>query len=480
MSIVLRYSLRWRLALSYAAIAFLTALTLGAVLLTLLHGDYAERERALLQRNANAAAQTIGARWDDYQSAQGIQEITRELRVLAYFPHIRIQLLDIEQQVLADTGEPDEAYTIIFSDYVIHPHPQMIVVEKTPGAGYGITAAGQTRIQQHSNQSVTVVVRDAYDHPVGYIRASGGAAIGSEVLASVWQRWLYAGGAAVALAIVTGWVTSRRITRPLLLLTEATTRMAAGDLSARTELQRRDEMGELAGSFNTMAERIQGTVTTLQCFVADAAHELHTPLTVLRTDLELIGEAHETLDTRRSLQQVHRLQTLADNLLILSRIESGNPAVARQSVDLRQILQEVSAGYASQAEQAGIEFTLELSESVAPIWGYPDRLAGMVSNLLDNAVKFTPSGGTITVSLQQTEPELVLTVQDTGIGIPNEDLPFIFHRFRRGRNTASYPGSGLGLAIVQAIVQTYNGQIQAEQASPGVKITVTFPKELRT
>jgi signal transduction histidine kinase len=224
-----------------------------------------------------------------------------------------------------------------------------------------------------------------------------------------------------------------------------------------------------------MAGRIEDTVTTLRRFVADAAHELHTPLTALRTDMELVGEVHEEVDLQRALQQIGRLQSLTDDLLDLSRIESTTQPPVRKAVNFGDIVHQLSAVYASQAEQAEVDFQLDVADSLPEVLGNQEQLAGMIGNVLDNAVKFTPAEGTITVSVRADDEQVIFSVQDTGIGIPENDLPQLFSRFHRGRNAARYPGSGLGLAIVQAIVAAHNGMVSIKNTAPGTMVIVCLP-----
>ncbi|UCC75893.1 MAG: HAMP domain-containing histidine kinase, partial [Anaerolineales bacterium] len=239
-----------------------------------------------------------------------------------------------------------------------------------------------------------------------------------------------------------------------------------------------DEIGTLARSYNQMADRVQEIIVTLQRFASDAAHEIHTPLTALRTNLELArrdvleGNDENLVEAQA---QVERLEALTAGLLDLSRIESGSQEQSRAAVDLVRLAEEVGELYASRAEQAGVEFDLSLPSTPVTVQGDVGQLRSALSNLLGNAVKFTPQGGSIRFGVRQEGAMAVSWVEDTGIGIPDEDLPHLFQRFHRGRNAASYPGSGLGLAIVRAIVEQHGGQIQAESHDQGSSFTLRIP-----
>ncbi len=314
----------------------------------------------------------------------------------------------------------------------------------------------------------------------GYIRLSAGPAYGSEILDSVAQGWLVASMFAVVLAALVGFFISQRLTAPLLSLTTATTKMTAGDLSARAAIISRDEVGTLARSFNDMAIRLEETIVTLRRFVADAAHELHTPLTALRTNLELLTseqrDQQQFTFVEAALAQVQRLESLTTDLLELSRLESISTISHHESMNLTQLIQETAERYASQAEQLGIDFQLDLPADTIFIRGDILQFRRALGNLLDNALKFTHPGGTVNLSLTRLiSGNIEISVRDTGIGIPPDELPQLFSRFHRGRNAAAYPGSGLGLAIVKAIVDAHNGTITAHSLANGTHFTLQIP-----
>ena len=350
--------------------------------------------------------------------------------------------------------------------------------------GFNLVSA-ESLPRQRSHQRVELPVQDAAGNPLGKLILSDGPAYGDEIVASVERGWLAASAVAVILAAGVGWWISRRITAPLLVLTEATTRMASGDLSARVAVpaalpadRSLDEFGLLGRSFNVMAARVEEIVATLRDFIADAAHELHTPLTALRTNLELAGD--EADPARRegfhtsAQAQVARLEAVINGLLDLSRLEA-RPAPAYEPFDLRSLAQAVGEVYASRTEQAGQQFTLTLPAEAVMVTGSQAQIRRALENLLDNALKFTPSGGSVSLRLDQSPGQARLTVDDTGIGIPSEDLPHLFERFHRGRNASAYAGSGLGLAIVKAILDAHAGEVHAENTASGAAFTLCLP-----
>jgi len=268
-----------------------------------------------------------------------------------------------------------------------------------------------------------------------------------------------------------GWFISRRISAPIVALTVVTARMAQGQLSSRAEVQSRDELGKLARQFNEMADQVEITVATLRRFVSDAAHELRTPLTALRTNLDLalreMNETQRTAFVERAQAQVTKLEDLNTNLLDLSRLEANGRGAKAASVDWAEVLRQRIEIYASQAEQAGISFESHIPSSPLAVQADGEQILRAMDNLVDNACKFTPTGGKVQVLLTEKDGGAVFSITDGGIGIPEEDLPQLFHRFHRGRNTTAYPGSGLGLAIVRAIVSVHGGRVDVQSAGEG-------------
>ena len=518
-------SIRWRLSLSFAAIALLAALALGAVLLTTLRQYYLQRELDYLTGNARSisGAMTAAMSMPDLPS----DAMQKQVESLAFMSQVRVRLLDAGGQVLHDSGSVPQKVNVAFglversyfvapakgqplvpledqpADYVrfisigdeftktisfkeILPAPsdqrtviafRTMPVVGTP-YGFGLDVEG-TRDGRRSNQVVRQLFYDAEDKPAGYVELSQGPAYGRDILDSVARGWVVAGAVAVALAAAVGWVMSRRISAPVLALTSITARMATGDLAVRADVAGKDEFGRLGHSFNEMAERVEATVIALRRFVSDAAHELHTPLTALRTDLELAANEPDT-PTRlvfmgRAQAQVERLEALTGDLLDLSRIEAGANQNTCVPLDLVTLVQTTSEPYASQAEQAGIDLALDLPSQAVTVNGNEVQLRCALSNLLDNAIKFTPEEGAVNVRLRQAGQWIELCVEDTGIGIPADDLPQLFSRFHRGRNATAYPGSGLGLAIVKALVVSHGGQVWAENTSPGTRFCLRFP-----
>lgn len=336
-----------------------------------------------------------------------------------------------------------------------------------------------TEPNQFSRQQVHQEIYTSDGGLVGTVLLSSGPAYGRQIVDRVARGWLVASSLAVAIATGAGWSVSRYISVPLLKLKMTTEAMRDGDLSVRADIHRDDELGLLAQVFNNMAQRIEETVVTLRRFVADAAHELHTPLTALQTNLELAVDEWDVQARqsyiRRAHIQVKRLEALTDGLLDLSRIEARMSEVQYETLSFTDLVQEISEIYASRSEQAEVNFVLNLPDKPIMVYGNSVQLRRVLNNLLDNALKFSPQGETVSLSLREDGASVYVAVKDNGIGIPESELPYIFDRFHRCRNASDYTGSGLGLAIVKGIVNAHAGNVTVHAASSGTEFVVQIP-----
>jgi signal transduction histidine kinase len=460
-----RLSLRWRLALTYAGIALLSVGVLGLVLVGVLNDYFARSEDRYLRAAADQVAQGVAHSGN----------LGRDIAIAALATQTRVRLYDDKGQLLADSGSPAE----IDPGNIGRPGGGMMggMRGRLP-APLGSGFFGDNP-QQRSQRSLSYPLVDATGAQVGRIVISDGPASGRDVLASVVQGLVLAAIVAMGLATGVGYAISARIARPVAALTDASDRMADGDLTARAPVTGSDEVGRLGASFNGMAERMETTVTTLRRFVADAAHEIGTPLTALRADLDIAADVATSDDERRLLDraqvQAQRLEDLSTNLLRLSRLEAGEAAVGDETADAVAVARTAVDAAASRAEQAGITLAaITPAESVRVALDEP-RLGTIVGNLVDNALKFTPEGGTVTVGVEAGEGSALITVTDTGIGIPEAEQEAVFERFFRARNTASYQGSGLGLAIVAATVRAAGGEITFASSDEGTRFEVRLP-----
>ncbi len=390
------------------------------------------------------------------------------------------ECLTIKEKVAIEINGSNGLDTLFRQEIDQLEHPGLTAFMPTVGTPYGFgLGIEQISASYRSSQIVQQALYNPSGKLLGYIELSNGPAYDRQILESVAWGWAVASVIAVLLTAAVGWLMSRRMSIPLLALTSTTTKMADGELSARADVDRPDEFGILAHAFNDMAQQIEETVVTLRCFVADAAHELYTPLTALRTNLELAMTAdkgrHHLIE--RAQAQVRRLETLTSDLLDLSHLESNTNRTEFASVELSKLLQKSCEPYASQAEQSGLFFSLQGPNNIIIVQGHTDQIHRAINNLLDNTLKFTSSEGIITVGLRSSPDTewAEIWVDDNGIGIPDDELPQLFNRFHRGRNAAAYLGSGLGLAIVKVIVDNHQGQVMVENTKTNTRFIIRLP-----
>jgi two-component system sensor histidine kinase BaeS len=260
-------------------------------------------------------------------------------------------------------------------------------------------------------------------------------------------------------------------------LIEAAGRVQEGDYAARVTESGPAELRSLARAFNQMSDRLATTDEQRRTFMADVSHELRTPLAVIQGQLEAIRDGVYPADAQHlapALDQVAILERLVDDLRTLALSESGSLVLAREAVDVATLANEVAGSLQPAAEAAGIILGVETEAGLPRPYADPVRIGSVIRNLVANALRYTPPGGSVTVAVRSAGPgELELSVRDTGRGIDPAILPVVFERFSRSPDSA---GSGLGLAIARSIVEAHGGTIAAESApGGGTVMTVRLP-----
>ncbi len=283
------------------------------------------------------------------------------------------------------------------------------------------------------------------------------------------------GGLGIAIATWAGVSVAQAGLRPVRRLTEAAEHVAATQRLDPIEVEGDDELARLAHAFNAMLAALDDARSRQTRLVADAGHELRTPLTSMRTNLDLLAQSDRQgglpPDERAQLitdvrAQIEELSQLMGDLVELSRDDA--PTAAQQQIDLADVVRDALGRVRRRAP--GLTFDADLSSW--PVLGEAQLLGRAVTNLLDNAAKYSPPGGTVSVTLRQG----VLQVSDEGPGIADEDLPHVFERFYRSSEARGRPGSGLGLAIVRTTAERHGGRVDADRApSGGARLTLRIP-----
>ena len=318
---------------------------------------------------------------------------------------------------------------------------------------------------------------------VGSVRvglaASGLGAADAILNAALLRAIAGTAGLAALLALATGLGVSRRITRPVARLVSVTRAMAGGDRSSRAgQIKGPVELRELAGAFDNMADTLDYEDKVRRDLVASVAHELRTPVAVLQAGHEALldGVTEPSPDELGSLRdEVLRLARMVDDLQKLAAADAAVLRLMRERHDLADIAGSGADSLARRFETA--EVTLDRQLAPAPVLADERWMHQVVTNLLSNALKFTPAGGTVTIRTGQDGPSAVLEVADTGVGIPADELPHVFDRFWRGQAAAQTSGSGIGLAIAAELARAHGGTLTAaSQPGKGTRLTLTLPR----
>jgi two-component system OmpR family sensor kinase len=478
--------LRTRLLLSYIALVILglgglllwTGRQLGAARI-----EQAEHElelEALLMANA---LQEPLEKWQEGKDLLG-QGLQRWVQAYAQSLHMRVTVLNPELLVIFSSDETVPAH---FED----THPEIV--------------AARARLEQHDirwdewNREerlfVAAPVLKEGKELIGILQLSVPTAPLYADIRVTWLRLTMTGGIILLLTVLVSLVLARQVVEPIGNMTKVTEAIAAGDLNRRVELRGPDEIRRLGDAFNRMTDQVQAMLLRQQAFVSNASHELRSPLTSLWLRVELLqrhGWADPALAQnylREIEKEITHMGQMVEHLLMLSRLDEGKEW-PRTTLDLAPLLYELADEMTPLLQASGLHLELDVPPHLPPIIAGTDAMRIVLRNLLDNAIKYTPSGGRIRLegAVSEEKPRgqekqrkaaapqtassarrwVVLKVIDTGRGIAAEDLPHIFERFYRGKEARldGQSGAGLGLALVRAIVESLGGRITVE-SSPG-------------
>jgi heavy metal sensor kinase len=459
-----RLPVRVRLTLWYLVLLGLILVALSGFLLLRLRADLVAGVDGSLDARAAEIVVALGDRGNEGFGEAGDAALASLPR-----PDSAAQLLSPDGKVLASAGDAVAA-------------GPMLARDRLAGVRPGHDVRTSVRVGPRRDR-FRVLATASEGLPGGNVVVIGSSLDGvDESVDRLQLLLLIAVPAALALAGGGGWLLAGRALSPVARVTRQADAIGADRLHERVTVPpARDELALLAETLNSMLDRIERGVAEQRRFLADASHELRTPLSIMRAELEvglrearLAGDRPEVLES--TVEEVERMSRIVDDLLTLARADEGRLALLRERVELGEVAAAVVAKLRPIAEAKGIALVLE--GDGAAVVGDRSRIAQVVTNLVENAVKYTGTGGTVRVGVWERAGAAGLSVRDTGPGIASGVLPRVFDRFFRTDTARSRAqgGSGLGLAICKELVAAHGGDIRAEsELGVGSAFTVTLP-----
>ena len=386
------------------------------------------------------------------------------IETLAQENKVRILLFNSSRKLLSDTQEGDASL----------PFPRRNVLARNTQTA--VDANGEVWLYSWSRLKDNRILVVAAPRP----RVPVLNLFTDEFLSPILQG----GAIALVLSLILAYVLSRWVADPLQKVVLAA-RNYPSDTLKPIEPQGPREVQDLTQAFNSMVARVNSTQRSQRDFVANVSHELKTPLTSIQGFAQaILDETADTPEARKQAAQIiynesGRMHRMALNLLDLARLEAGTADLKMSPVDVGTLLRSIVEKFTPQAQKVGVRLQVDVPDALPPIRGDGDRLAQVFTNLVDNALKFTPARGQVTLSARNAGAEMELSITDTGSGVPEEALPRLFDRFYQvdpSRAGGEGHGAGLGLAIVQEIVQAHGGKIGVRsQVRHGTTFVIHLP-----
>lgn len=438
-------------------LAFLLVGVTGALLVALIVGyrTSSEFDRFISERDQTVLVDALRSSYMRYGSWDGVADLLASDRRLGFYSRNATLADSNGVVVLSDRGDL----------------PGSTLDRQTQEAAIPIVVDGQT-VGVVSFVSSSFMQAN-FSWPQGPER---------EFLERVSKATILSAGIAVLIALVLGGMLARTLTRSVRDLTMATRAMALGKLDQKVLVRSRDEIGDLAASFNQMSADLANASRLRRQMTADLAHDLRTPLSILR------GYTEGLKDTRLKgtpavfaimYEEVEHLQRLVEDLRILSLADAGELPLNQRAVDPKALLERTGLAHFVQAEQQGLTLQVDADDTLPSVLVDTDRMNQVLNNLVSNALRHTAHGGVV-LAAGVVDSQVLLQVRDTGSGIASEDLPFVFERFYRtdkARQRSDGTSSGLGLAIARAIVEAHNGTISVDsREGEGTTFTVALPQ----
>lgn len=384
-----------------------------------------------------------------------------------------IQITDISGNVIADSLNDEGSNIKKYSDV-------KMALKNKPFVRYiGNDKRGNFQIAAYS-----VPLKNSDEKNIGVLRFSVSLKKTYMEMYRIIYLFIVIGLMIILLAIIISTIISKTITKPIQHITNISNEMAKGNLSIRVEKQRNDEIGILAESINHMANEIEKNETLKNEFISSVSHELRTPLTSIKgwsitiknTPLEDKEDIFLGIDI--IIEESERLSNMVEELLDFSRLTSNKLQLNKNDFDINNLTRKVLYQLSFKAEKKGIIFKQEILNEPLMFFGDTNRIKQVLINVIDNAIKFTPSKGEIVTSIKAKEDEIEIRVLDTGIGIAEDEIKHVKQKFVKGKNTGDLKGLGLGLAISEEIIKGHQGELSIKsRQNLGTEVLIIIPKK---
>ena len=454
-------SIATRLFLSYLAVVLVGTIAAGITISGLLLRYENDQTRLRLEE---LSAPFLTAIQNGIRTGQQPREIVDALTEQAHAANARLLITTPQRRIVADSEG-----TLLNS---LLPAPQASNIgEFTDGGDQWIYVRQQLRQAAIGAGGL------------GFIVVARPRAVFADTLRALLPSLAISALVAVGFALIVGGLLSQTITKPLRDLADGARAFARGDYKTRVGASGPTEVADMGRAFNDMASEIERSRGAEQSFLADISHELRTPLTSIQGFAQAIVEGEARGEAVQSAAEVihreaRRLVRMVEGLLQVAKLTAGTEKMAREDVQPSRLIESAVAAMGVQAHDAGVRFDVADASALPTIRGDPDKLAQLILNLLDNAVKHSPRGATVQVRGERADGTVIVRVRDLGSGLPEGAQVRLFQRFYRGEN-AVRNGAGLGLAIAQAIAQAHGGHISAQNLDGGgAEFAVRLPVSL--
>ncbi|HOA55048.1 MAG TPA: HAMP domain-containing sensor histidine kinase [Clostridiales bacterium] len=456
--------IRSRMTFGIILIILLTVFVMEALIINIVRVNYYNNLEANLWNQLKVSSEMYSRYFSDASLAENVMN---NVDTFWKQTSAQVQILDTDGRVLMDS-----------IGYMPEEDVRMPDVEKALETGRG-SWTGKVPYDSNGVMAVSAVLT-ADGETVGVLRFISSLRGVDEDVRSVSRIFIIIGAVVAVISILLSFLLSSTIVDPLKRVTDAAARMASGDINVRSTKTYNDEIGKLSDTLNYLADEIDKRDRMKNEFISSISHELRTPLTSIKgwavTLKEVKDEDRELHETGLDIieNECDRLTAMVAELLDFSRLVSGRLTIKKESIQLEEFVDIVGRQLAPRAARDGLHFSVEVEGELPEIVTDGNRLKQVIINVLDNAFRFTPAGGSVLFKTVVSGGEVIFTVSDTGCGIPADELPYIKEKFFKGRN--SKLGSGIGLSICDEIIGMMGGSLAIYSTeNKGTKVVIRIP-----